>query len=378
VICQRYDVQQCAYCQCQLAAVIVAAYISSIKYRNHLKQSISFQMSPRPRRRSIDSSDSDSSDSSHKAHKKDKKYNKKDKKHKEHKHQETGDHHGPSLGHGSPTIPNFPSAMSHFPLGQASFPMPDSSGHGSPAVAHDQAPAMPHLPSHHDSSAMNQFPPSGGIDEKFISHGAHSSPPPYSTAPAQPAPPSGFRIALTATGPFPDPQTLGQPPCYDADGSPIYIGSALLDNSVHPCKIGKHLQPYAAVPYGGAEYGHHGRYDLLPYRQDQMEFVPTSYGRIPPGRRPIEGGYEDHGTKLYHAVALINGIRVPGKTAEHLSVFSLYLNHPFYQLDVFRGGCNVAFGGAEHVIKSNYEILYVMYSFLGFELGSNRYQRCWR
>jgi hypothetical protein len=111
-----------------------------------------------------------------------------------------------------------------------------------------------------------------------------------------------------------------------------------MGNSVHPCKIGKHLQPYVSVPYGGVEHGHRGRYDLLPYMPDQMEFVPTSNGRIPYGRRPIEGGYEDHGARLYHAVALINGIRVPGKTGEHL------------------GACNVSFGGAEHVIR-NYEIL---------------------
>jgi len=189
--------------------------------------------------------------------------------------------------------------------------------------------AMPHFPS--PSDHIPQFP----SDQKSI--GGPSSPPPYAIA-ATP-PPSGLRIPLSSTDAFPDPQTLGQPPCFDMDGSPIYIGSALLGNSVHPCKIGKHLSPYVAVPYGGGEHGHHGRYDLLPYRQDQMEFVPTSNGRIPQGRRPVEGGYEDHGAKLYHAVALINGIRVPGKTGEHL------------------GACNVAFGGSEHVIQGNYEIL---------------------
>ncbi|KAF8808736.1 hypothetical protein BYT27DRAFT_7222843 [Phlegmacium glaucopus] len=229
-------------------------------------------MSPRPRRRSIDSSDSDSSCNKHKLD-------------KEHNHHETRDY-----------------------------------GYND-------------MPSTFTKSATE-------YNQHTLLGGAHSTPPPYSAAPALPAPPSsGFRIPLSTTGVFPDPQTLGPPPCYDADGSPIYIGSALLGNSVHPCKIGKHLQTHVAVPYGGAEYYHKGRYDLLPYRPDQMEFVPTSYGRIPPGRRLVEGGYEDHGAKLYHAVALINGIRVPGKAAEHL------------------GGCNVAFGGAEHIIQGNYEIL---------------------
>jgi len=204
-----------------------------------------------------------------------------------------------------------------------------------PQSPFDQAPAMPQFPSDH-APAMPQFPPGHAIDQKSPGGGL-SSPPPYASVAAPP--PSGFRIPLTATGAFPDPQTLGQPPCYDVDGSPIYIGSALMGNSVHPCKIGKQLQPYVSVPYGGGEHGHHGRYDLLLYRPDQMEFVLTSYGRIPPGRRTIDGGYEDHGAKLYHAAAFINGVRVPGKTAEHL------------------GACNVAFGGTEHIIQTNYDIL---------------------
>lgn len=227
------------------------------------------QMSPQPRRRSVDSCDSDSS---YEAHMKDKEQ----------------------------------SSSNHF----YAMPQPEFKFPSGPS---DHAPAMPDLPSH-------------GIDQKSMSDGKAGSPPPYTTAPARSPPSSGFRLPLITTGVFPDPQTLGQPPCYDADGSPIYIGSALMGNSVHPCKIGKHLVPHVAVPYGGVEHGHHGRYDLLPYVPNQMEFVPTSYGKIPYGRRPIEGGYEDHGAKLYHAVALINGIRVPGKTAEHLSVFHRRLN----------------------------------------------------
>jgi len=263
-------------------------------------------MFPQPRRRSIDLSDPDL----------------------DRRYQECG----PAAPHfpSGPDTPQFPGSSaihSKFPSGPGSPTMPQS--------PFDQAPAMPQFPSDH-APAMPQFPPGHAIDQKSPGGGL-SSPPPYASVAAPP--PSGFRIPLTATGAFPDPQTLGQPPCYDVDGSPIYIGSALMGNSVHPCKIGKHLQPYVSVPYGGGEHGHHGRYDLLLYRPDQMEFVLTSYGRIPPGRRPIDGGYEDHGAKLYHAAAFINGVRVPGKTAEHL------------------GACNVAFGGTEHIIQTNYDIL---------------------
>jgi hypothetical protein len=69
-----------------------------------------------------------------------------------------------------------------------------------------------------------------------------------------------------------------------------------------------------------------------------MEWVPTRDGQIPPGRRPVEGGYESNGVKLYHAFGGIDGVRVPGKTGEHL------------------GGANIPFGGYEHILH-HYDIL---------------------
>ena len=56
----------------------------------------------------------------------------------------------------------------------------------------------------------------------------------------------------------------------------------------------------------------------LPFDGKSMELIPTEKGRIPPGKKPVEGGYEEHGGKLYHAIATIQGVRVPGKTGEHL------------------------------------------------------------
>ena len=44
-------------------------------------------------------------------------------------------------------------------------------------------------------------------------------------------------------------------------------------------------------------------------------------GRIPQGRRPVEGGYESNGVKLLHALGNIDGVSVPGKTGEHLVRF---------------------------------------------------------
>jgi hypothetical protein len=172
------------------------------------------------------------------------------------------------------------------------------------------------------------------------------------------APVSGFRIPLHTDSNFPPPDQTGPPVAYDADRvSPVFIGSALFEKSVHPCKIGSHLQPHASVPYAGAEHGHQGRYDLLPFVPEQMEWVHTSHGRVPPGRRPIEGGYEENGGKLYHALANVNGVAVPGKTGEHLYVVSSLPNHHHSEsLHIHRGGANVAFGGEEKVYQE-YQIL---------------------
>ena len=63
------------------------------------------------------------------------------------------------------------------------------------------------------------------------------------------------------------------------------------------------------------------RFDILPIT-NQHEWVPTSHGLIPQGRRPVDGGYEESGDRLYHAVAVVHGCSVPGKTGEHLGIFS--------------------------------------------------------
>ncbi|KAG1793567.1 uncharacterized protein BJ212DRAFT_1490395 [Suillus subaureus] len=126
-------------------------------------------------------------------------------------------------------------------------------------------------------------------------------PPPYPTRP----PPSGTRIPLQSNSTFPNPAYTKAPPCHDADGiSPVFIGSAIFQRSVHPCKIAPHLPNPCRVPYGSAEVEHNGRYDLLPFDPETMEWVRTSLGRIPHNRDPVAGGYEESGQSLYHAMGL--------------------------------------------------------------------------
>lgn len=132
------------------------------------------------------------------------------------------------------------------------------------------------------------------------------------------APPTGHRIPLDHGVPFPDETITGPPPFRLPDGSPLFIGSGLMSSSVHPCKIDPSRSPACVIPYDGSELGHLGRYDLLPFDPETMEWVPAQGGRVPPGRMAIEGGYEDHGIRLYHAIVMHNGIPIPCKTATHL------------------------------------------------------------
>ncbi|OJT07461.1 hypothetical protein TRAPUB_1704, partial [Trametes pubescens] len=216
------------------------------------------------------------------------------------------------------------------------FPEP---GHGAPPPYGAHSPSMP-VPGH-SGVPMPGFPVPGGHDQAYMATpGAHVgdfanrgtssapggafSPPPGAppghpgTPSAEAPPPSGFRVPLGDAAPFPT-QQAGQPVAFDADGrTPVFVGSALLGNAVHPCKIVPSLTPPARVAYGGRELEHRGRYDLLPFDPNTMEWVPTANGHIPAGRRPVEGGYEESGGKLFHALAPVNGVRVPGKTGTHL------------------------------------------------------------
>ncbi|KAI6025201.1 hypothetical protein BKA83DRAFT_4471958 [Pisolithus microcarpus] len=144
-------------------------------------------------------------------------------------------------------------------------------------------------------------------------------PPAYTDVPE---PPSGYRPALDVSSPFPTSKSM-EPPCFDIDGSPVYVGSTICDNCVHPCKIAPQLIPACRVPYGGVELEHHGRYDLLPFNPEMMVWVSTSHGQIPHGVNPVKGGYEENGAPLYHAIGVVDGVRVPGKTGMHLLVVSL-------------------------------------------------------
>ncbi|SJL14351.1 uncharacterized protein ARMOST_17807 [Armillaria ostoyae] len=141
--------------------------------------------------------------------------------------------------------------------------------------------------------------------------------------PTQQLPTSGFRLPLQGSS------HSDLPPLYLA-GQPIvnwpeyfiYFGSAICDKSVHPCKIEynmRHLPSPCTVVLDNTVISHKGRYDLLQFNPDTMELVCVSEGRIPAGRRPIKGGYEEDGMPLYHGVGTHhNGHKIPGETSPRL------------------------------------------------------------
>jgi hypothetical protein len=83
-----------------------------------------------------------------------------------------------------------------------------------------------------------------------------AEPLPANAASFAPSATAGDRIPLVPGQPFPSDAQAGAPPFRDADGTPVYLGSAWLrEDAVHPCKIAPALKPAARVPYGGKEYG---------------------------------------------------------------------------------------------------------------------------
>ncbi|KAH9964386.1 hypothetical protein BGW80DRAFT_1348066 [Lactifluus volemus] len=84
--------------------------------------------------------------------------------------------------------------------------------------------------------------------------------------------------------------------------------------------------------------------------------------------QPVKGGFECAGQELYHAAAVAHGIKIPGKPGIPLVCGHLLSSHlrpwdflPFEKRDnsscSYQGGCNVGYGGKEHQIKEDYEIL---------------------
>ena len=139
---------------------------------------------------------------------------------------------------------------------------------------------------------------------------------------------AGQRIGLSIGGsPFPGQEITGTAPFIDLDGTPIFVGSAVHGESIQPCKISPVASWRCLFAMNGTEITPTTNYTLLLIDGSTMEWVPTRSGKVPPRKIAVEGGYEEDGTRLYHAMTHWNNLNVVGKTGEQIvCLFSLYVH----------------------------------------------------
>jgi len=123
-------------------------------------------------------------------------------------------------------------------------------------------------------------------------------------------------------------QTLAAPSAGPPSVRPVngvyYFGSADLGGGhIRPSKIHSWSnRPACRYGLNGREIAHPGAYTLLPYDANRMELIPAQCGEIPPGRRPVLGGYDEHGYPLYHCLVYcgVTGdeSEVPGATSPEI------------------------------------------------------------
>ncbi|KAJ6261668.1 Delta(24)-sterol C-methyltransferase [Drechslerella dactyloides] len=131
----------------------------------------------------------------------------------------------------------------------------------------------------------------------------------------------GQRIPMTAAKDLPAPHITRGPVGADVDGKPLYLASALnFNGGIHPCEVApdRGADKYR-VAWEGKAVAHDGEFDFLPFTPESMEFVPSKKGAIPDGRVAILGGHDAEKKTFYHALADIDGHKVPGKAAPHLN-----------------------------------------------------------
>ncbi|KAG9097118.1 hypothetical protein FS749_007025 [Ceratobasidium sp. UAMH 11750] len=149
----------------------------------------------------------------------------------------------------------------------------------------------------------------------------------------------GPRVTIYDGDVFPDETTVGVAPFRDLDGRPLYVGTAILDDSAVPCQISPESLANSKRPSTRrTREAHPTRYDVLVI-SSSMQWVPTEHGKLPPQRCPVHGGHEHSSPHLYHAIARIGNTFIPGKTSPAL------------------GGAYVTYDGEEYFFDSDYYVL---------------------
>ena len=132
--------------------------------------------------------------------------------------------------------------------------------HNPPPPYHlDQHASHMHIGEHDGAFAFPHPQPHAHTPEIPIPHGGPAPATSGSGTAGNTIPPQGRRFQTRTEVPFPPVSEVGPAPFVDYGGVPVWVGSAIFEDSVHPCKLVPTLEPYCRVPYGGGEYEHHGR-----------------------------------------------------------------------------------------------------------------------
>jgi hypothetical protein len=154
-----------------------------------------------------------------------------------------------------------------------------------------------------------------------------------------PGPRSGYQSHFLRGQPHPAGALNTEAPFVDTDGSPMYVGSARLDDtSILPCKIVvKSNEIYASAPLHGEQVVHD--FSILHIDPARMKWVSAQEARSSEHLQPVEGGFDRNDPRLYYAYGEVHDHKVPGKATAGYS-------HAY-----------LPWGGIEHKRKSDFFIL---------------------
>ncbi|KAF8757757.1 universal ribosomal protein uL5 family [Rhizoctonia solani] len=148
----------------------------------------------------------------------------------------------------------------------------------------------------------------------------------------------GTRVRVDVGTTFPDEAVVGVAPFRDTEGRPLYVGTAVLDDSAIPCQIDPQTLQFKRPMTRKSRQAQPAR--RVSCGSSSMQWISASFGEIPYGKHPVHGGHENTSPHLYHAIARIGNTFIPGKTSPDL------------------GGALVTYGGEEYFFDSDYYVFH--------------------
>ena len=135
------------------------------------------------------------------------------------------------------------------------------------------------------------------------------------------------------------------PVSFDRYGTPLYFARAILEDGIFmPCtvRVDENGRVECYYAHNRREIRHGSTYDLVPFDQETMELLKVWPEDLEEGElpfKPVEGGMDENGNPLWHAIGEIAGVRTPGYAGKHL-VRTMFLSansrSPQYYISIER------------------------------------------